>query len=97
MHQAERRDPVGRWRVLVEVVARRKIEQLSGDALVARDFYDAAFVLAAWHHAVSERDLIAELEGSQGFGASRGGVNKRLYGYFVTHICRAFRTSWNSS
>jgi hypothetical protein len=78
---AERRDPLARWRVLVEAITRRQTDQLLGDALISRDFYDAANVLAMWHHAISGRNLIAESEEARGFGPSVATVNKERYGY----------------
>lgn len=52
-----RLDPTPRWYRLAEAAPRQVTDQLRGDALRARDFYDAAYLLRGLYYLVTERWL----------------------------------------
>jgi hypothetical protein len=71
-------DPLWAWWLLVDQARHRVRAKLRDDALMARDFYDAARVLRGWHSQLSTEPLpdIDELADPEQARAAK----KRLYG-----------------
>jgi len=82
LDRAERIDPTKAWQTLIQQVDRRRVEELRGLALRARDFRDAGNVLRFWHHALERSgDLLDDYIESRTFGPPRSEVNVRRYGF----------------
>jgi hypothetical protein len=74
-HHGDRLDPVSDWFYLVDQLDRNHQEAVTGDALQARDHYDAAELMRLWHAQIADAPLPRLDEPRHGWGAAQAKVN----------------------
>lgn len=74
-HFADRLDPVRHWFYLVDQLERMRQESVTGEALRARDLYDAAEMMRLWHAQITGQPLPRLDEPSWALNAEGAKVN----------------------